>query len=194
MRKLFVTLIATAILSLMLAYPVAANGTEVLINLDKRQYAPGEQGTFSITVRNTSENPIEVKNVSIVFGSWMMYTVDGWDELGNQTIDYSDLAPIGSNKTVALEDVSFTVPTDGRATSTYVYVKVYTDKQMLTPQTPSYVDVVEPEALNTQRSLDNIVTLLTLVAILAIISAIIIAAAVFLSGRRPAGVTWQKEE
>jgi len=194
MRKLFVTLIATAILSLMLAYPVAANGTEVLINLNKRQYAPGEQGTFSITVRNTSENPIEVKNVSIVFGSWMMYTVDGWDELGNQTIDYSDLAPIGSNKTVALEDVSFTVPTDGRATSTYVYVHVYTDKQGLTPQTSPYIDVVEPEVLNLQRSLDNIVTLLTLVAILAIISAIIIAAAVFLSGRRPAGATWQKEE
>jgi hypothetical protein len=192
MRKLFVTLIATAILSLMLVYPVAANGINVYINLDKRQYASGEQGTVSITIRNTSESPIEVKNVSIVFDSWMMYTVDGWDALGNKTIDYSDLAPIGSNKTVALQDVSFTVPTDGRAVSTDVYIRIYTDKQVLTQY--AHIDVVEPEVLNLQRSLDNIVTLLTLVAILAIISAVIIAAAVFLSGRRPAGVTWQKEE
>ena len=193
MRKLFVTLIATAVLFLVLVYPVAANGTEVLVNLDKRQYAPGEQGSFSLTIRNTSENPIEVKNVTIMFANWMMYTVDGWDELGNQTIDYTDLAPIGSNKTVALEDVSFTVPTDGRAMSTSVYVQVYTDKQVLTPHTTPYITVTEPQVLNLQRSLDNIVTLLTLVAILAIISAIIVAAAVFLSGRRPAGVTWQKE-
>jgi hypothetical protein len=192
MRKLFVTLIATAILSLMLVYPVAANGIDVYINLDKRQYAPGEQGTISITIRNTSESPIEVKNVSIVFSNWMMYTVKGWDALGNKTIDYSDLAPIGSNKTVALQDVSFTVPTDGRAVSTDVYIRIYTDKQVLTQST--HIDVVEPEVLNLQRSLDNMVTLLTLLSILAIISAIIVAAAVFLSGRRPAGVTWQKEE
>ena len=192
MRKLFVTLMATAILSLMLVYPVAANGVDVYVGFSKRQYAPGEQGSFSITIRNTGDNPIEVKNVSVVFESWMMYTVDGWDELGNQTIDYSDLAPIGSNKTAPLDDVSFTVPTDGRAMSTDVYIRIYTDKQVLTEY--EHVDVVEPEVLNLQRSLDNIVTLLTLVAILAIISAIIIAAAVFLSGRRPAGVTWQKED
>jgi hypothetical protein len=194
MRKLFVTLMATAILSLMLVYPVAANGAVVYVDFNKRQYAPGEQGTFSITIRNTGDSPIEVKNVSVVFDNWMMYTVDGWDELGNQTIDYSDLAPIGSNKTAALEDVSFTVPTDGRAMSTNVHIRVYTDKQVLTPQATPYIDVVGPEALNIQRSMDNIVTLLTLVAILAIISAIIIAAAVFLSGRRPAGATWQKED
>jgi hypothetical protein len=192
MRKLFVTLIATAVLSLMLVYPVAANGVDVYIDFDKRQYAPGEQGTFSFTVRNTGEDPIEIKNVSIVFDTWMMYTADGWDELGNKTIDYSDLDPIGSNKTVALQDVSFTVPTDGRAASTDVYIRIYTNKQVLTKY--AHIDVVEPEVLNLQRSLDNIVTLLTLVAILAIISAIIVAAAVFLSGRRPAGVTWQKEQ
>jgi hypothetical protein len=192
MRKLFVTLMAAAILSLVLVYPVVANGVDVYINFNKTEYAPGEQGTFSIVMRNTGDSPIEVKNVSVTFDSWMMYTVDGWDKLGNMTIDYSDLAPIGSNKTSALDDVSFTVPTDGRATSTDVYIRIYTDKQVLTQH--EYVNVVAPEVVNLQRSLDNIVTLLTLVAILAIISAIIIAAAVFLSGRRPAGVTWQKED
>jgi len=192
MRKLFVTLVVMALLSLMLAYPVAANGIEVYVNLDKRQYASGEQGTLSITIRNTSENPIELKNVSIEFDSWMMYTVDGWDELGNKTIDYSDLDPIGSNKTVALEDVSFTVPTDGRATSTHFDVWVYSNTQTL--HYSDYINVVDLSTQSLLRALDNIVTLLTLVAILAIISAIIIAAAVFLSGRRPAGVTWQKEE
>jgi hypothetical protein len=179
-------------LSLTLASSVRANGVEAYVNFDKVEYRPGEQGTISITIRNNSGDPIEVKNVSVVFSNWMMYTVDGWDELGNKTIDYSDLDPIGSNKTVALDAVSFTVPSDGRAVSTHVDILVYTNKPVPI-QYDAYVTVVDPSTLGLLRAMDNIVTLLTIVAILAIISAIVIAAAVFLSGRRPS-VTWQKEE
>jgi len=171
---------------------VGANGVTVHVNLDKVQYESGGQGKISITIRNTSDDPIEVKNVSIQFASWMMYTVDGWDELGNWTVVYSEPITVGSNKTVALEDISFTVPTDGRATSTYVYLWIYTNKPSPLYQWET-VSVIDPFDQSRLRALDNIVMLLTVVAILAIISAIIIAAAVFLSGRRP-GVTWQKEE
>jgi len=121
-----------------------------------------------------------------------MYTVDGWDEQGNWTIVYSEPITVGSNKTVALDDVSFTVPTDGRATSSDVHIWIFTNKPNPLHE-QDYIMVADPYTQSLLRSMDNIVVLLTVVAILAIISAIIIAAAVFLSGRRP-GVAWQKEE
>ena len=187
MKKLFVALLAMALLSLALAPSVFAGAVVAYVSLDKVQYTPGEKGTISIILRNVGEDPIEVKNVSIMFDNWMMYTLDGWDEAGNMTIDYSDLDPIGSNKTIELEDISFTVPTDGRATSTSVDVRIYTNEPA-PMHYEEYISVVNPEVLSLQRSMDNIVTLLTLVAILAIISAIIIAVAIFLSGRKP-GIT-----
>ena len=184
MKKLFVTLTAVASLFLMFAPSTSAATFEVHVSLNKVQYVPGEQGTLSILIRNTGDEPMEVKNVSIYFENWMMYTLDGWDEAGNMTIDYTDLDPIGSNKSVALDDVSFTVPTDGRAMSTNVDLWIYTSAP--SPRHEEvYVDVVEPEVLAVQRAMENIVTLLTLVAILGFVGAIIIAAAVFLSARKP---------
>ncbi len=184
MKKLFVALVAVALLFLMFSPSALAGDYNAYVSLDKVQYTPGEQGKISILIRNIGEDPMEIKNVSIVFDNWMMYTVDGWDESGNKTIDYSDLDPIGSNKTVALQDVSFAVPTDGRATSTSVDIWIYTNEPA-PKHYEDYISVVNPEVLNLQRTMDNIVTLLTLVAILAIVSAIIVAAAIFLSGRRP---------
>ncbi|MGB9135407.1 MAG: hypothetical protein WCC63_07510 [Candidatus Bathyarchaeia archaeon] len=184
MKKLFVALVAVALLSLMFSPSALAGDYYAYVSIDKVQYTPGEQGKISILIRNIGEDPMEIKNVSIVFDNWMMYTVDGWDESGNKTIDYSDLDPIGSNKTVALQDVSFAVPTDGRATSTSVDIWIYTNEPA-PKHYEDYISVVNPEVLNLQRTMDNIVTLLTLVAILAIVSAIIVAAAIFLSGRRP---------
>lgn len=184
-------LLVLAMLSMIFMPPVGAQ-IDVYMGLDKVQYEPGGQGTISITIRNTSVDPIEVKNVSIQFTGWMMYTADGWDELGNWTVVYSTPITVGSNKTVALDSISFTVPNDGRAESTYVNILIYTNKASpLYKQ--EYVRVIDPYTQSYLRALDNIVMLLTVVAILAIVSAIIIAAAVFLSGRKP-GVSWQKEE
>ncbi len=190
MKKLIAALLALAALSLMLT-PVGAQGVSVYTKKDKVQYAPGEQGTISIVIRNTGTEVISIKNLTIAFTGWMLYTVDGWDELGNKTIVYSDITVTDRTGVVKLEDISFTVPTDDRARDTNVDIWIYTNKS------PIYVkegiDVVDPSTQNAQRALDNIVMLLTVVAILAIIGAIIVAAAIFLSGRRP-GVTWQKEE
>jgi len=181
--------------TIMLAPSVVANGVYAYSKLDKVQYAPGEQGTISITLRNTGDEPIELYNVTVIFTDWMLYTIDGWDEIGNWTIDYRDLDPIGSDKTIELDDIQFTVPTDGRAASTWgstpVHMYLHTTKGILHEQ--QYINVISPSTYNLQKAMDNVVLLLSVGAILAIISAIIIAAAVFLSGRRP-GVTWQKEE
>jgi len=172
---------------MILVQSVSANGIDVFVNKDKVEYGPGDNGAISIIIRNTSEDPIEIRNVSIQFTNWMMYTVDGWDEVGNRTIVYSDVIFLASNQSVALEDISFTVPTDGRAQSTNVELWVYTNKPSPLHPRPraEYIDVVSSYQQNILRSMDNIVLLLTVAAILAILSAIIIASAVFLSARRP---------
>jgi hypothetical protein len=200
LKKLVMGLLVIAMFSVMLAPSVGANGIYVYVNLDQVQYEPGEQGTLSITIRNTSEEPLEIHNVTVDFTDWMLFTIDGWDELGNKTIVYDTPIQIPSKTgKVALDDngepIRFTVPTDGRAVSTYIDIRIYTNKPgYLTPPQPMpRVYVISPQEQDILRAMDNIVLLLSVGAILAIISAIIIAAAVFLSGRRP-GVTWQKEE
>lgn len=177
--------LALAMLSMVFAPSVRAAGVEAIVSLDKSLYKPGEHGTISIVMRNTLSGPVEIENVTIVFSSWRMYTADGWDELGNFSVVYDEVVTVGSkNGTLALDPIDFTVPDDRRAgISTNVAVSVYTSEGYRTGA--EYVDVLGPREQISLRALDNIVMLLTVIAILAIVSAIIIAAAVFLSGRRP---------
>ena len=192
MKRIALVLIAVTMLSLAFGSSVRANDVAAYVNFDKTEYRPGEQGTITITIRNAGTSPIEVRNVTLAFAKWMMYTEDGWDPLGNQTIRYSTALIIASNTTDTLDTIRFTVPTDGRAGSTRLDILVYTDK----PAPIGYsttVNVVDSSTLSLLRALDNMVTILALVAVSAIIAAVIIAAVVFLSARRPS-VTWQKEE
>ncbi len=197
LKKSVTILFTLAILAVVLAPSVEAQGVEAWVSLNKSTYEPGEQGTITITLRNTGDDPIEVKNITIEFNEWMRYTEDGWDPLGNMTVVYSPNIIVTSDSSVALDAITFTVPNDARGRSTSVDLSIYTNKGRL----PSYyimgwnewISVIEPSNLRYLRALDNIVLLLTVVAILAIVSAVIIAATVFLSGRRP-GVTWQKEQ
>lgn len=185
MRRKIIVLLVFATLSLVLMPLVYANGIHVYVNKDKYEYAPGETGTISVVLRNTGNDPIEVHNVSIQFTAWMMYTVDGWDELGNDTIVYDEAIVVGGNKTVALEDISFTVPSDGRAVSTNVELWIYSNLPGPLQPYAEQINVVPSSQRSILRALDNIVVLLTVAAILAILGAMIIAAAVFLSARRP---------
>lgn len=201
MRKYALAIFAVAILSAILVKHVDANGIDVYINLNKVEYEPGEQGTIYVSIRNTSEDPIEVKKIYVEFSNWMLYTEEGWDELGNMTIVYSPPIQIPSeNGTVDLDPISFTVPTDGRATSTSARIFAQTNEGLVqgytgfgTAARVPIVSVIESSNRSLLRAVDNIVVLMTVVAILAIVGSIIIAAAVFLSGRR-SRVMWRKEE
>lgn len=201
LRKFALVLFAMAILSAVLIKHVDANGISVYVNLNKVEYEPGEQGIIFVSIRNTSEDPIEVKKVYVEFSSWMLYTEDGWDELGNMTIVYSPPIQVPSeNGTIDLDPISFAVPTDGRATSTSARIFAHTNEGLVqgytgfgTAARMPVVSVVEPSNQGLLRALDNIVVLLTVVAILAVVGSIIISAAVFLSGRR-SRVMWRKEE
>jgi len=201
LRKYALAIFAVAILSAILVKHVDANGIDVYINLNKVEYEPGEQGTIYVSIRNTSEDPIEVKKIYVEFSNWMLYTEEGWDELGNMTIVYSPPIQIPSeNGTVDLDPISFTVPTDGRATSTSARIFAQTNEGLVqgytgfgTAARVPIVSVIESSNRSLLRAVDNIVVLMTVVAILAIVGSIIIAAAVFLSGRR-SRVMWRKEE
>jgi hypothetical protein len=193
LKGLVTILLALAVLSVVAAPCVEAQGVDVYVNMDKVQYGPGEQGIISISIRNTGDNPIEVKNVTVEFVNWMMFTEDGWDPLGNMTVVYSPAINIASKTGVAkLEDISFTVPTDGRATSTNVRIRIYTNLAGPILET-DIVSVLDPSSQGILRAMDNMVLLLTVGAVLAIIAALIIAAAIFLSGRRPRAM-WTKQE
>jgi uncharacterized membrane protein len=186
MKRLFVALAAVALLSFMVTSAASIPGVIPYFTLDKLDYNPGDSGSISIIIRNLSDNPIQLKNVTVVFERWMKYTIDGWDEAGNWTIDLSDMTPISANSSIALDDIRFTVPSDARAVSTDADITIQTN------QGPIYqeldINVRSPSELVLVRSLENIVTLLTLGALLAIIGAVIIAAAIFLTGRRPAPI------
>lgn len=197
MKKLVAILLALAMFSMVLVPSVRAQDIEGWVSVNKNTYEPGEHGTIYITIRNTGDDPIEVKNVTIEFTDWMIYTEDGWDPLGNKTIVYDPVIIVSSETAVALDEITFTVPNDARGHSTSVDLSIYTNKGKL----PTYaikgwdneIQVMDAYSLRYLRAMDNIVTLLTVTSILAIISAIIIAAAIFLSGRRPR-VSWHKEE
>lgn len=186
--------LALAMLSIMLAPSVGASSYYVYVN--QKIYNPGERGTIHVVIDNSGDEPIELKNVTIMFTSWLRLTEDGWDKKGNFSIVFDEPILIPSNTTHALDPIEFTVPDDSRAVTSSVHVGLGTSKAIYWEWhtvSSATVYLAAPEDQILLRDLDNIAMLLTVVAVLAIIGAIIIAAAIFLSGRRP-GVTWQKEQ
>jgi hypothetical protein len=80
------------------------------------------------------------------------------------------------------------VPTDSRAQSTYFSVTVDTSNASYSVQSAGYINVYE-----TPVYMQQIVSLMTILVILVIIATIIIAAAIFLSPRRP-HMMWRSEQ
>ena len=160
---------------------------DVTVWPSKEKFAPGEKGTLYVAFYNDDSDAVAIKNVTIVYSNWAAYIGGEW--VGNQTIILSPDVPISGFSSKLLNDVtdiSFTVPTDGRATNTTVQVTIGTDSgyrfgsgYINVPETPSYMD--------------QIIMLFTIQVILIIIGALIIAATIFLSSRRPQ-VTWKAEQ
>jgi len=169
---------------LLISVASAVTPDDVTVWTSKEKFAPGEKGTLNVAFYNDDTDAVAIKNVTIVYDSWMAYIGGQW--VGNQTITMD--VPVSGFSSKLLNDVteiSFTVPTDGRATSTSVQVTVGTDSGyrhgsgfIYVPDTPPYFD--------------QIIMLFTIQVILIIIGALIIAATIFLSSRRPQ-VTWKQE-
>jgi hypothetical protein len=109
---------------------------------------------------------------------------------GNLTISGSDavINPQG-NWTTSL---TFTVPNDGRATSGAIHITVVTDK--IPSETGSiFLNVATATGVVAFENMDTLLMLFTFLIIITLICTVIIAAAIFLSARRPQ-VTWKAEQ
>ena len=162
---------------------------EVTVWTDRQVYAPGEKGTLYIAYYNNHDRALTIKNITITYYNWRAYIGGKW--IGNET--YIVTVPMSKGQTLLLndemdEDITFTVPDDGRAVDCYIEVKIGTD-EFEYRYGNSNIDVQDP----TPKQMEQIVTLFTILVVLLIVCTIIIAATIFLSARRPR-ITWKAEE
>jgi len=75
--------------------------------LDKSAYAPGDSGTMTITIINTSGSPLAIRNFTVYY-PWAGYDTNGkW--LSNANISY-DLSPFKALTTTGANNYSYTTP------------------------------------------------------------------------------------
>ncbi len=145
--------------------------------VDKDQYARGEEGKLTIWIMNTGDEPLILVNITVIY-PWY---IPALPLEGNETIKLlSEVILVDGNKSY---EYSFTVPTDGRAISGSVAVWVETDK--VSDGGSISLNVASPPLNMKLQDMDNLVTLITVQIIVSILAALIVAAAIFLSGRRP---------
>lgn len=186
---------ASILLSTVSAPPPFTNATGVIAYTKNMQYMPGETGTLYVVVLNNKLDPIEIKNITILY-SWFTYAKDkGW--IGNDTIILSSTEktlPSGGGKFE--KEVQFSIPNDGSllsSTSPYADITVYDKDGNVIASTTASIKVAVPSLYMGVQDVDKLTTLFTVQVVLLIVCTIIIAATIFLSARRPQ-VTWRKEE
>jgi hypothetical protein len=184
-KKMFA--LSLIILSMMLCASLAnAQPYEVTVWPNKAEYAPGEKGTLNVAFYNDRNDAVAIKNVTILYYSWIAYVDGTW--VGNET--HTMDVPVSGKSAKLINDVvdiTFTVPTDGRAVDTSVRVEIGTDKGFEYGYATINVQETPP------KYMEQIATLFTIQVVLLIVCTIIIAATIFLSARRPQ-VTWKAEE
>jgi len=153
---------------------------------DKPEYGPGESGTLSFAYLNLKGRTIAIKKITIVFTHWQAYKNGQWE--GNQTIEVNRALVVDE---LYQNSTKFTVPSDGRATTTWLEITIQTDEfgddSYWYPDTPAIPVILTP------RYMEQIVTLFTIQEVLIIVCTIIVAATVFLSSRKPKPM-WKAEE
>ena len=179
------TLELTCILMILSASPLIYAQGLIGAWSDNRQYSPGQTGKLFITYHNNRPDPVTIRNVTIVYREWIAY-IEGVGWVGNDT--YIPDEKSVTEHSARTFQISFTVPTDGRARTTDLDIIVYTNKgenrqffedTIRVPETPVYME--------------QVVTLFTILVVLVIVCTIIMAATIFLSARRPQ-VVWSREE
>ncbi|MDI6848082.1 MAG: hypothetical protein QMD23_08195 [Candidatus Bathyarchaeia archaeon] len=186
-KKIFALnlIILSMLLCISLVNAATPEPLEVTAWTNKQEYAPGEKGTIYVSFYNNRNEAVAIKNVTLTYDAWRAYIGGVW--VGNET--YTMDEPLSGKKTKLLNEVveiTFTVPTDGRAVDTNVAVEVGTDKGFEYGETTIHI-------IKTSRYMEQIVTLFTIQAVLLIVCTVIIAATIFLSARRPQ-VMWKAEE
>jgi hypothetical protein len=179
-------------LALALLIPfVHAEGPSAILTVwtDRPEYSSGQSGKLYVTYNNIRDSPITIHNITIVFPEWWAYVSSGW--VGNLTYVPSDADKTITEHTARTFEIGFAVPSDGRARTTGVDLTVYTN--LSTADTLSGFAAPTVSVVETPLYATQIITLFTVHVVLLIVCTIIIAAAIFLSIRRPQP-TWKPEE
>jgi hypothetical protein len=178
-----------AIMALIACAPLAQAIPSVVVNgyTDKPYYKPGETVTLKFWVYNEGPEDIVLKNITIEY-PWHSVL---WG--GNKTIKNINAALTKSQNWTYSDTI--TIPTDGRAGSGYVRITyTYTyGSSTPNPSTNIYLSIASVPEYFLFENMDRLVTLITVLVVLVIVGAIIIAAAIFLTMRRPE-VTWKAEQ
>ena len=185
LKKKTMLLLATTTL-VMLAYtlPVEAAHISLFGYTDKPQYKAGEKGTLKIWLYNDGTEDVVLKNVTVEY-PWHGHYV--WE--GNETIKNVNTAiTVKGNWSTSL---TFTIPSDGRATGGFISIRFVTDK--LSDTETIYLNVASVPSYLDFKDSDKMLTLFTVLVVLIIVCSAIIAAAIFLSARK-SQVVWSKEK
>jgi len=179
-----------AILAFLAISPVANAAVNISVYgyADKTYYKPGDSVTVTFFIYEGGTDTINLVNVTIVY-PWYNKI---WG--GNQTINANN-APIAQGESWS-STATFTIPTDGRASSGYItidyYYKIgsalYHDSKY-----PIYLYILSVPTYTSLQDIDKLTTLLTIQTVLLIVGFLIVTGAIFLSARRPK-VAWKAQE
>jgi hypothetical protein len=185
--KLLIISVATILVALALA-PLVSASPIIDGYTDKPQYKPGETVTLKFWIYNPDAQGIFLKNVTITYPWYNLL----WD--GNQTIKYTTTVGLleGQNRS---ETVTFTIPTDGRAEGGDIVIIVTYESSGSIIQAFGDVplNVASVPYYSAFENMDRLLMLITVLVVLVILGAIIIAATIYLTMRKPE-VAWKAEQ
>jgi hypothetical protein len=108
-RRILHSTLVISFLALVLATVSLPTHAQPTVNwrLDKPAYAPSDTGTLTITIINTSGNPLAIRNFTVYY-PWAGYDTNGkW--LSNANITYN-LSPFQALRTTGTNNYSYTTP------------------------------------------------------------------------------------
>jgi len=189
MKEKILALSLLCISAILFAPLAQAGGPSEIVTTwtDKHEYSPAQTGKLYIVYNNIRGDPVTIRNITVVFSEWWAYVNDAW--VGNLTYKPSEDEKTIAEHATRVFEISFTVPSDGRARWTKAEIEVYTNlPDSDQPSSDPAISVLE-----TPVYMEQIITLFTIQVVLLIVCTIIIAATIFLSARRPQ-VTWRPQE
>lgn len=187
MRKKILALSILLILSINIAQALALETKDLLpkevivkVWTDKQFYKPGEQGWLRIIVFNNDVKDYYIKNITVEYPWWYSYINGEWK--GFEIIEpEKDTLRIGE---MYEKNVPINVPSEGRIRPGTYDIEVTVNLNEATIQKEAIIEIIYdyPSSI---EGMDKIVTLLAVQIILTVISALVIAAAIYLSLRKP---------
>jgi hypothetical protein len=157
------------------------NTVNVYLWVDKTQYNPGDTITLYFTIYNARSYNITIDQVDIRT-PWFTYNKDHWE--GNQTMTINKTVTAGSTYS---DSTTIPIPNDGRATafnsSADISVAIKTDTETFNEQIA--VGISNPPVHMAVQDMNMLVLLVAVLIILIVVCTALIAAAIFLSARKP---------